>query len=250
MKPSTSLLVSLLAPAAVLASPVPSLQTEVNEILAYISELFPASVALDSAATLIEAADSALALLFGWSTTESDITDGSTCGDVVVVFARGTDEPGNVGALVGPPFFDALRDALPSGKTLSVQGVDDYGATVTGYLEGGDPTGSTRMAALVTQAISQCPSSSIVMAGYSQGCQLVHNAAADLGATTMASISSVVMFGDPDEGQTISGIDSSKVLTVCHSGDDICLDGDLILLAHLTYAEDAGTAATFVINNI
>lgn len=37
------------------------------------------------------------------------------------------------------------------------------------------------------------------MSGYSQGGQLVHNAAKILPASTMAKVNSVVIFGDPGE---------------------------------------------------
>jgi hypothetical protein len=87
------------------------------------------------------------------------------------------------------------------------------------------------------------------MAGYSQGGQLVHNAAALLPAATTAQISSVVIFGDPDNGEAVQGVSASRTLVICHDGDNICEHGDLILLEHLTYAEDAGTAATFVLAN-
>lgn len=42
--------------------------------------------------------------------------------------------------------------------------------------------------------------------------------------------------------------DPDKVLVVCHTGDDICQFGDYVLLGHLTYAQDAGTAAEFVVS--
>ena len=48
-----------------------------------------------------------------------------------------------------------------------------------------------------------------------------------------------------DDGQAIPHVDSSKVYTVCHSGDDICLNGDLILVPHLTYAANVAAAAAF-----
>lgn len=118
---------------------------DLNDILAYISELFPVNDTLEVAATLIEAAGSALATVLGYSTTYSDLEGGTGCGDVLLVFARGTDEPGNVGALVGPEFIEALGDAVGSAKTVKAQGVDDYDASVTEYLEGGSSSGSTKM---------------------------------------------------------------------------------------------------------
>jgi cutinase len=37
----------------------------------------------------------------------------------------------------------------------------------------------------------------------------------------------VVIFGDPDNGTAVANIDPSKVLVICHSGDDIC-KGEII----------------------
>lgn len=55
-----------------------------------------------------------------------------------------------------------------------------------------------------------------------------------------------MIFGDPDDGEAVGSIPASKVLVICHLGDDICLHGDLVLEPHLTYSENAGQAATFV----
>lgn len=63
----------------------------------------------------------------------------------------------------------------------------------------------------------------------------------------MAKVSGAVIFGDPDNGKAITGLAASKVLTLCHAGDNICQGGDLILLPHLTYAEDAVTGANFAV---
>jgi hypothetical protein len=83
---------------------------------------------------------------------------------MTVIFARGTTETGNVGTLAGPPFFNALEAKVGAGN-VAVQGVD-YPADIPGFLAGGDAGGSTKMASLVAQAMSQCPSSKIVLAGY------------------------------------------------------------------------------------
>lgn len=116
---------------------------DVNGILSLVSKLFPFDVTLEAAQKLTVAAEEALALAEGFKTTRQDLDSGN-CGDLLVIFARGTDEPGNVGALVGPPFFKALEGALGSSHTLAVQGVE-YEATVSDYLEGGDPAGSQEM---------------------------------------------------------------------------------------------------------
>lgn len=116
----------------------------INNILAVITDLFPVNVALDLASDVIAAADQVLAILLGLSTTYNDLTKGK-CGDVTLIFARGTAEPGNVGALVGPEFYDALESALGSSYSAIFQGVNDYEATVNEYLEGGSTTGASNM---------------------------------------------------------------------------------------------------------
>ena len=69
---------------------------------------------------------------------------GQACTEYTVIFARGTTEPGNVGILVGPPFFAAL-ESLVGSSALTIQGVNDYSASIDAYLEGGDPIGSAEM---------------------------------------------------------------------------------------------------------
>lgn len=60
-----------------------------------------------------------------------------------MIFARGTTEPGNVGLVAGPPFFDALSQMMGADQ-VTVQGVD-YGASIEGFLVGGDQAGSQKM---------------------------------------------------------------------------------------------------------
>lgn len=72
---------------------------------------------------------------------------------------------------------------------VAVQGIE-YPADIPGFLAGGDKAGSSAMAAMVATAASKCPDTKIVMAGYSQGGQLVHNAAAMLPADMMAKVNS------------------------------------------------------------
>lgn len=149
MKASSSLLLPLAMAVSALSLPQAAKprtiepRISINTILAWISELFPVDVVLADSTALILAADEALALVLGYGTTSNDLTDGD-CGDVTLIFARGTDEPGNVGSLVGPEFYAALESAL--GATTSIfQGVNDYDASVTEYLEGGSTTGASDM---------------------------------------------------------------------------------------------------------
>lgn len=151
-----------------------------------------------------------------------------------------------------------------------IQGVNDYSASIEGYLAGGDPAGSAEMAVQIEAAKAACPSTKLVASGYSQGGQLVHNSIAMLPAATAEWISKVVIFGDPgmhvfllpvcvermelllmkcvkiDDGKPIPNVATSKIDVYCSPQDNICVNGDLILPAHLLYAEDAGAAAAFV----
>jgi len=237
-----------------LASPIPSAslgdrdlakrETALNAFLTVLLEYLPAvDGTITSVVGILTVFENLLALLTGEQTTYNDLT--GACKEYTVIFARGTTEPGNVGILVGPPFFDALRTQLGSAN-IAFQGVNDYSASIDGYLEGGDPTGSAEMATQIEQAYSQCPNTKLVASGYSQGGQIVHNAAALLPAAVGTWISSVVIFGDPDDGQAIPNVDASKVDTYCNVDDNICVNGDLILPAHLTYGLDATAAAAFV----
>jgi len=164
------------------------------------------------------------------------------CQPTIVIFARGTTERGNVGTIAGPPFFQALSAQVGGG--LAVQGVE-YPANVQGFLAGGDAKGSQMMATLTEKAITKCPSSSIIMSGYSQGGQLVHNAAAMMSETMVASVAGAVIFGDPLNGQPVQGVPTQRTKIICHNGDNICEGGSQIRRAHLTYGENAAEAAQF-----
>lgn len=50
----------------------------------------------------------------------------------------------------------------------------------------------------------------------------MHNAAAKLTASVAARVSSVVMFGDPDDGEDLANGLQSKSLTICHDGELWC----------------------------
>ncbi|KAK0722000.1 cutinase, partial [Lasiosphaeria miniovina] len=177
------------------------------------------------------------------------------CADVTIVFARGTNEAGNVGGLIGPEFFDAVARRLKSnakgtaGALLAVQGVA-YEAKTATYFLGGDAASSVNIAALVTRALASCPSTKLVMAGYSQGAQLVHRAAGLLPAAAAAAarVAAVVTFGSPAHGKPVPSTPPSSQLSICHAGDNICRGGShLLALSHFTYIEDVARAAGFVV---
>ena len=87
-----------------------------------------------------------------------------SCKPVTIIFARGTAEPGNVGLLAGPPWFNVLG-AIIGYNNIAVQGVN-YDASIPNYLLGGSAAGSKTLASLVGQAASKCPQTQIVVGGY------------------------------------------------------------------------------------
>ena len=85
------------------------------------------------------------------SDTYNQLTDGTACRPVTVLYARGTTQAGNVGdaAAVGPVFFNNLASKLGGTSQLAIQGVT-YAASIIGFLAGGDAAGSTTLANLVS----------------------------------------------------------------------------------------------------
>lgn len=75
----------------------------------------------------------------------------------------------------------------------------------------------------------------------------MHNAAAALPAATMQQVSSVVIFGDPDNPDAVAGADAAKTKVFCADGDAICAGQALVLPPHLSYGGNAGEAAQFVV---
>ena len=85
------------------------------------------------------------------SSTYNQLTDGTACRAISVIYARGTSQQGNVGdsAAVGPLFFNQLASKVGGVSRLAIQGVT-YSASVLGFLQGGDRAGSTTMTNLIS----------------------------------------------------------------------------------------------------
>lgn len=168
------------------------------------------------------------------------------CSDVTLIFARGTTEVGNMGTCVGPDLAEALRDEIPS---LSVQGVD-YPANSAGNTEYG-ASGGPYMAMLAREARRQCPSTKIVLAGYSQGARCIHGALEHSDNPVDGStIAAVVAFGDPLNGQNdFKHVDRKNVLEVCGDSDDRCQSGKVdqwVHGGHVSYGASAKEVAKWI----
>jgi len=126
------------APAAILPR-----ETALNAFLTILLDFLPAIDGTINAVTgVLTTFEQLLATLTGQQTTYNQLS--VACRTYTVIFARGTTEPGNVGILVGPPFFEALKESVGT-SAVAIQGVNGYAASVAGYLAGGDATGSANM---------------------------------------------------------------------------------------------------------
>lgn len=116
------------------------------------------------------------------SSTKNEVING-VCRPVTYIFARGTGESGNLGSSVGPALETALESLLGGNSGVATQGVT-YPASVAGAVSGSvspqRAEGAIEMARLTRLALSNCPDTQVVLAGYSQGAQQVHGALLNL----------------------------------------------------------------------
>jgi hypothetical protein len=110
-----------------------------NVLLAAVGKIPIVGKELTAIGDVLTSIETALAQDLNVQTTQNEVG----CTAMTVIFARGTTEPGNVGLVTGPPFFDALN-AMLGANAVTIQGVN-YGASIEGFLEGGDPAGGTMM---------------------------------------------------------------------------------------------------------
>lgn len=103
------------------------------------------------------------------------------------------------------------------------------------------------MASQATSILSSCPSTKLVLAGYSQGAMVVHNALSAQGLDG-SKVAAIVAFGDPFNGQDFEGVDASKVKEFCGSADTLCSSGGTSGsgTSHISYGGDADEAAEFI----
>jgi cutinase len=181
-------------------------------------------------------------------TTLNEYVEGG-CRSVIIFFARGTNEPGNIGDSPGPQTISGLKAALGD-AAVAGQGLD-YSASLLGnlYPGGTPPAGAASAATLITQAANACPSSRLVVSGYSQGAALIHRAVERVSAAVSARIVAAVTYGDTQREQdngVIPNLAASKSLIICHDGDMVC-EGTLIITdAHFGYENDAPQAVSFI----
>src|SRR4051794_19105680 len=191
-----------------------------------------------------------------------------SCAAVEVAFARGTFEAPGVGA-TGQAFVDALTARLP-GKAVDVYAVNypaslDFGQAIDGVADA-----SNKIQSIATQ----CPSTKIVLGGYSQGAavagyttssvvpagySLPASISGPMPASVASHVAAVALFGTPDDwflglvdrgAPTIAIGDpyAAKTIQLCAPGDPVCFPGGLDRSAHSSYKSNgmADQAADFV----
>src|ERR1700675_4131318 len=190
-----------------------------------------------------------------------------SCASVEVVFARGTNEAPGVGA-TGQAFVDALNARLP-GKTVDVYAVNypaslNFGQAADGIVDSGNR---------IQSIVASCPSTKIVLGGYSQGAAVAGYTTTDTVPAGFAlpagitgtmppaiapHVAAVVLFGTPDTWFlnlaernappiTVGQLYTAKTLQLCATGDPVCFPGGLERAAHSSYKDNgmADQAADF-----
>jgi cutinase len=222
--------------------------------------------------TIFAAAAAAAILIVSFASAASANAADDACPSVEVVFARGTLEAPGVGA-TGQAFVDALNARLP-GKAVDVYGVNypaslDFGRAADGIM---DASNKIQMIA------ASCPTTKIVLGGYSQGAAIAGYTTTDtvpagfalpagitgpLSPAIASHVAAVVLFGTPDTWFlnlvdhnappiTIGQPYSAKTLQLCAAGDPVCFPGGLDRSAHSSYKSNgmADQAADFVVRQL
>jgi cutinase len=159
------------------------------------------------------------------------------CPDVEVVFARGTNDAPGLGR-PGQAFADALSAQI-GGRTLTTYAVN-YPANYD-FLAAAD--GATDAANRIAAMASSCPSTRIVLGGYSQGAAVVDmlagipplgnkigevGSAAPLPSSLVPNVAAVAVFGNPATkfgNPVTASVFGGKAIDLCKDGDPICSRG-------------------------
>jgi cutinase len=159
------------------------------------------------------------------------------CSDVKVVFARGTDDTPGLGR-VGDAFSGALS-GLIGGRSLTTYAVN-YPASYD-FLAAAD--GAADATNYISALAQQCPSTQIVLGGYSQGAAVVDmlagipplgnkigeiGSAPPLPGSLVPYIAGVAVFGNPAtkfSNPITSSVFGGRAIDLCKDGDPICSRG-------------------------
>ncbi|KAJ6785913.1 hypothetical protein PWT90_09500 [Aphanocladium album] len=172
------------------------------------------------------------------------------CKDMILLWARGSEQEGNMGKVPGAAFATLLEKKY-GGNKVAVQGLDYPASTGDNFKpEGTSDDSIKKMKKLITDAVIKCPSSRIILGGFSQGAAVIHGATKTLDGKVLHRINAVVTFGgtlNRKHDKKIPNIAKEKTLLICNKGDKICEDGKLELTpAHSDYQKRTKEAAEFI----
>lgn len=181
------------------------------------------------------------------------------CNDIEVVFARGTSEGPGIGR-VGLALVDTLTP-LVGGRTVGSYGVA-YPATYD-FLTAAE--GATDATNYMSSLVAQCPSTRIVLGGYSQGAAVIDmlagipplgnkigevGSAPPLPTALDANVAAVAVFGNPSAKFSIpitNSTFSGRAIDLCADGDPVCSGGrNPFAHTHYETSEFIPQAANFV----
>jgi cutinase len=231
------------------------------------------TLSVRAALSTIFAAVAVVAILTGsFAAPPSANAAADSCPSIEVVFARGTNEAPGVGA-TGQAFVDALNARMP-GKTVDVYAVNypaslDFGRAVDGIVDASNK---------IETIAASCPTTKIVLGGYSQGAAVAGYTTTDtvpagfalpaditgpMSPAIAPHVAAVVLFGTPDTwflnlvdhnapAITIGQVYTAKTLQLCATGDPVCFPGGLDRAAHSSYKDNgmADQAADFAARQV
>ncbi|KAI5778067.1 cutinase [Geopyxis carbonaria] len=180
----------------------------------------------------------------------NDFTNGG-CKSVIMAYARGSTELGNVGTL-GPTLESGLDSAF--GGDFAMQGVEYPADLASNFLPDGTSKDAIKtMTALLTKMATQCPQARLVAGGYSQGSALAAAALQAVSADVKARVDATVFFGYTKNLQNSGGVPgypSDKLKIFCNAGDLVCTGSLVITAAHLAYGPKVADAVQFIASKV
>ncbi|MUL77296.1 cutinase family protein [Mycolicibacterium sp. CBMA 226] len=214
--------------------------------------------------TSVRVAAIAAAVISGTALLPSAPAKADPCPNIEVIFARGThDDPGM--GRVGSVLVDALQP-LVGGRTVTGYAVD-YPASYD-FLTAQD--GATDAQNRIATMAQQCPSTKIVLGGYSQGAAVVDMLAGvpplgdrigDVGSAPplppeLANrVAAAAVFGNPSAKFShpldSMGLFANRSVDLCLWGDPICSRGrNPFAHSHYESSDFIGQAAQFIASRV
>ncbi|MFD4440349.1 cutinase family protein [Nocardia sp. NPDC058519] len=162
-----------------------------------------------------------------------------SCATLDVVIARGTAEPGYLGAAIGDPLYAVLSAQLPVDTTAHRV---EYPADL--LVPSSISDGTRAMTSHLVNQAAACPDQRFVLVGYSQGAVVAHGVLGSAPLPGMwvlppelsSRVVAVLLFGDPLRliGGTVPPWYADRTANYCAAGDPVCAGG-IFPAAHGSY---------------